>query len=152
MSASWLVFCSLSMQSLECRLANCGALKISFEDCHLLLLTYLKRCAKFYPLQLFGKVATNQGDLDPERAESDIWGQIRRRNHFRSFFPAIQVLFRSETKMCESLLGTYKRHTKIWFRRKAQPNQYLANLACGCRKGTHSAKWRWRRSIYLPLL
>ncbi|XP_028408443.1 voltage-dependent R-type calcium channel subunit alpha-1E-like [Dendronephthya gigantea] len=48
-------------------------------------------------MQLFGKVATNQGELDKEKDGSDIWGQIAPRNNFRSFFPAIQVLFRSAT-------------------------------------------------------
>jgi hypothetical protein len=45
-------------------------------------------------LQLFGKVAINQGELDPDREGSDIWSQMTTRNNFRSFFPSIQVLFR----------------------------------------------------------
>ena len=45
-------------------------------------------------LQLFGKVARNMGEIDTSRAGSDVWEQINNENHFRSFFPAVQVLFR----------------------------------------------------------
>ncbi|CAB3996293.1 voltage-dependent N-type calcium channel subunit alpha-1B-like [Paramuricea clavata] len=47
-------------------------------------------------MQLFGKVSIKMGE-DPVMGESDIWTQMTNRNNFRSFFPAIQVLFRAAT-------------------------------------------------------